>query len=93
MLNLQIPKYYKVKRGDTVRKVASLFSLPPSLIVYQNGLTKEVREGQILRLFQEGGNLYTVKLGDSKKLLCGSEENFLKRNGTTVFYPGQSVFL
>ena len=93
MLKMQIPKYYQVKKGQTIAKIASAFCLPPSLIVRENRLKEEVFEGQILRIPKVRGDLYTVRLGDDKKLLCGSEKNFEERNGTDVLYPYQKIFL
>ena len=93
MLKTEIPKYYKVKLGQTVEKIAQAFCLPPSLLVKENALKSQPYEGQILKIPQTRGNLYTVRLGDDKTLLCGSEENFKKKNGTDLLYPYQNVFL
>lgn len=90
---MKIPKYYQVKSGQTLVKIAEFFSLPPTLIVKENNLKEEVYEGQILRMPKAQGNLYVVCLGDSKKLLCGSEENFQKKNGTNLLFPYQKIFL
>ena len=59
----------------------------------ENGLNEEVKSGQLLMIPKERGNLYVVKEGDTKSLLCGSAENYEKRNGTPVFYLGMQVVL
>lgn len=90
---MQIPKYYQVKKGQTIERIAERFSLPPSLLVKENGLKQQVYAGQILRIPIVSGNLYTVKLGDDKTLVCGNEENYRKKNGTELLYPYQKIFL
>ena len=86
-------QYYKVKEGQTVEGIAAFFCVSPRLLARENGLQCEVRAGQILRIPSEKGNAYTVCAGDSKALLCGSEEAFEKKNGTDVCYIGMRVVL
>lgn len=93
MLKIEKPKFYKVKKGQTVRSVAAAFGVPPTLLVSINNLEREAEEGMILQIPKEDGNLYTVQAGDSKKLLSGSDENYEKRNKTPLCYPGLTVFV
>lgn len=85
--------FYRVKKGQTLNKIASAFSVPARLIAVENGLQEEVRGGEILKIPAQGGNLYAVRGGESKRLLCGGEEAFLKKNGTRCLYPTQKVLL
>lgn len=84
---------YRVKKGQTLQDVASAFSRPARLIAAFNGLTEEVREGEIIFIPETEGNLYTVRGGESKSLLCGSAESFAKKNGTDCLYPTQEIIL
>ena len=93
MLQCVVPKYYKVKDGQSLLDIAKAFCVSEFLRAKCNGLTTQPRCGQILRIPSERGNAYTVKAGDSKALLCGSEENFRLKNGTDVFYLGMRVVL
>ena len=93
MLKTVQVQYYKVKEGQSVRQIAEYFSVSPYLLAKINGLKEEPSSGCILKIPNERGNLYTVKEGDSKALLCGSEEAFEKKNGTDVFYIGMRVVL
>ncbi len=92
-LFLHTPRLYRVKRGQTLEEIAAAFRLPPALIVKKNALTSPLKEGQVLVIPSEKGNLYTVRGGESKTLLCGSPEAFEKKNGTRCLYIGQTVFL
>ena len=92
-LLLQESGIYRVKRGQTLALIAGTFCCPVSLLVRENHLTQEVSEGQVLLIPEGRGNLYTVRGGESKTLLCGSEEEFYKKNGTNCLYPTQKVFL
>ena len=84
-------KFYKVKMGQTVAQIADYFCISPRVLVKENGLQGEPHTGQILRIPPLKGNAYTVREGDDKALLCGSEERFEALNGTTVFYIGMCV--
>ena len=91
MLKTQRNSYYQVKNGQTLRQIADYFSVAESLLVQANALTAPPKTGQILCIPAETGNVYFVREGDTKALLCGSEERFESLNGTSVFYIGMSV--
>ena len=84
---------YRVKKGQTLQDVATAFSRPARLIAAFNNLTEEVREGEIIFIPETEGNLYTVRGGENKTLLCGSQEAFQKKNGTNCLYPTQKILL
>ena len=85
--------YYVVKRGQTAVGIAEYFQIPVTLLVQENRLTAEPSEGEILKIPQMRGHLYEVLAGDSEKLLCGSKENYKKRNGTQILHAGMKIFL
>ena len=93
MLKTIQTKYYKVKEGQTLQQIAEYFSVSPRLLVQANGLSAQPSAGRILEIPEQKGNAYTVREGDVKALLCGSEENFRKKNGTDAFYIGMRVIL
>jgi LysM repeat protein len=93
MLTLRRPQFYKVKEGQTLREIADAFSIPQTLLMQENKITKPLQAGEILYLPATRGNLYTTQAGDSKRLLCGSDENYASRNGTDTLYPTMRVFL
>lgn len=86
-------RYYKVKEGQSLRAIAENFSVSEFLLARENRLSAPIAAGQLLRIPDEKGNAYTVREGDSKALLCGSEENYEKKNGTSVFYIGMRVIV
>lgn len=92
-LSLVLSTYYRVKRGQTLACIARACSCPPRALAAYNGLTCEVCEGQVLRLPPKSYDLYTVRGGESKTLLCGSAGRFEEKNGTKYLYPAQVVFL
>ena len=85
--------FYRVKRGQTLKSIASAFSCPQRLLAAINALQEEVSEGEVLLLPEAEGNLYTVRGGESKALLSGSEEQFFRKNQTHCLYPTQEVIL
>ena len=92
MLHFIEKRIYKVKQGQTLRSLSSEISSTPYILIAENDLTEELYEGQLLYL-PPPASLYTVQAGDGKRLLCGSEEGYKKKNKTDVFYPGQCVVL
>ena len=94
MLKLEIPEYYQVQAEQTLQEIAWVFCISERVLARENCLTQEVQKGQILFIPKsEIGNRYTVKEGDTKSLLCGSEDNFFRRNATNRFYLGMQVIL
>ena len=91
MLKTENRKYYKVKAGQTLREISEYFSVSERLLVQKNGLVAPPQAGQILVVPDERGNAYIVRAGDDKILLCGSAENYRKKNGTDLFYIGMQV--
>ena len=91
MLKTIFRRYYQVKKGQTLEEIADYFSVSERLLAQKIGLTKAPFAGQILTIPTERGNAYTVQEGDTKTLLCGSEENFHRKNGTDAFYIGMRV--
>ncbi len=92
MLKLKEQKWYKVKRGQTLQTIATGLNTTAYALARENDLKEEVYEGQLLRV-PEARPLYTAQAGDDKALLCGSEQAYVKRNGTQAFYPGMRVRL
>jgi hypothetical protein len=84
-------KFYRVKAGQTAAQIAEYFCVAPRLLIKENGLLEEPKAGQILVISSQKGNAYTVRAGEDKALLCGSEKDFERLNGTSVFYIGMSV--
>ena len=93
MLKTKSANFYKVQSGQTLQEIADYFSVSEFLLAKTNGLKSEVSAGMILAIPKECGNAYIVREGDTKSLLCGSEEAFLQKNGTDIFYLGMRVIL
>ena len=93
MLKFDNNHIYKVKEGQRLKEIAEAFCVSEYLLAKENGLTQEPLAGRILYIPKERGNAYTVKAGDTKKLLCGSNEAFLRKNGTEIFYIGMRIIL
>ena len=92
-LQLKTPAYYKVKRGQTLKEIADAFCVAERVIIQCNDLQSEPKEGQILKIPSLTGNRYIAREGDNKRILSGSEENYEKKNGTSLLYLGMRVIL
>lgn len=91
-LSLRRPAVWRVRRGQTLSDVARAFGVPPRLLAAVNALDCEPAGGQLLAV-PPAGDLYTVRGGETKALLCGSAQRFEERNATRCLYPSQQVFL
>ncbi len=92
-LELEQKTYYRLKKGQSLADVANAYGVPPRVLAAFNELKEEPREGRVLELPAERRNLYVVRGGESKAMLCGSDENFEERNRTKLLYIGQIVWL
>lgn len=93
MLKTEFLQFYTVKEGQGIEEIAAYFSVSPYLLARLNGLSAPLKKGMLLKIPNARGNAYRVREGDSKALLCGSDENFLQRNGTEAFYIGMHIIL
>ena len=93
MLKVEIPKFYQVKKGQSLEEIASVFCVSAFLLAKENELSSEPFAGQILCIPAQRGNAYLVQENEDKALLCGNEENFIKKNGTDCLYLGMRVIL
>ena len=93
MLQISVPKYYRVKQGQTVKDVAAAFGVAVGVLIRENALTQELYVGQVLKIPTARGNRYVAQAGDTRTLLCGSDEQYFQKNGTLTLYPGMSVIL
>lgn len=93
MLKIRIPKYYKVKRGQTLRDLSLAFGVAVGVLIRENGLAEELFEGQVLSIPDNRGDRYVAQAGDTKELLCGSDERYFQKNGTHILYPEMYVIL
>ena len=93
MLKLKSKKFHRVQVGQTVAQISEVYKIPARLIVKENALSAEPFEGQILYLPPAKGNYYTAQAGDNKALLCGSRENYERKNGTEILYPQMKVWI
>jgi len=92
-LELLSRRFYRLKKGQTLRDVAKAFSLPPQVLARENGFIEEPQAGAVLYIPERRGNLYTVKGGESISLLCGTKERFVSLNKTTALYPTQTILI
>lgn len=93
MLKLEEKKLHIVKRGQTLSGVARVYQIPEFALVKENELTGELYAGQVLILPEKQGNYYTAQAGDDYALLCGSKENYERKNGTKILYPQMKIWL
>ena len=91
-LRLFRPVFYRVKRGQSLADCARAFGVTKRLLAAANRLTAEPHAGQVL-FIPPSGNLYRVRGGESRTLLCGSPARFLEKNATGRLYPGEEVML
>lgn len=93
MIQISVPKYYRVKQGQKIKDIAFAFGVAVGILIKENGLTEEPWQGQCLYIPNVRGNRYLAQAGDTKALLCGDDEKYYQKNGTYILYPGMSVIL
>jgi murein DD-endopeptidase MepM/ murein hydrolase activator NlpD len=94
-------KTYKVRKGDSVSKIAASFSVSMDAIIASNGISnaRSLREGEVIRIPNMDGIPYTVKNGDSlssiSKTMGVPLEAILDANDiqSDVINAGQTLFI
>jgi murein DD-endopeptidase MepM/ murein hydrolase activator NlpD len=94
---------YRVKKGDSVSRIAAAFSISMDAIIASNGISnaRRLREGETLRIPNMDGIPYTVKKGDNLSKISASlgvpleavlDANDIQSDtitqGTVLFIPG-----
>jgi murein DD-endopeptidase MepM/ murein hydrolase activator NlpD len=94
---------YRVKKGDSVSKIAAAHAISMDAIIASNGISnaRRLREGETLRLPNMDGIPYTVKRGDSLSKISAAmgvpltailDANDIQTDtitqGTVLFIPG-----
>lgn len=75
-------KQYKVRRGDTIAKIAAKFDISEDTIKLANGGIKTVRAGKVLTILPVSGVLYNIKEGDVVEAIANkynTDPNAIKR--------------
>lgn len=93
MLKLEVKQFHTVRAGQTLRAIAQTYQIPERVLAKENSLTCEPTVGSVLRLPIQQGDYYTAQAGDTKALLCGSKENYERKNGGSILYPEMKVWL
>jgi len=92
---------YKVKKGDSVSKIAAAFSVSMDAIIASNNITnaRSLRENEVIRIPNMDGIPYTVKSGDSLSGISQSMgvplEAILDANDiqNDVIFSGMNLFI
>ncbi len=90
--------FYRVEKGDRILNISQKFNIPFCKIILQNGLIREVSEGDLLYLEQDETNtVYTVKPTDTLEKIserfCVKKEEIIEKNGTDFVFYGLKIYL
>ena len=89
--------FYRVKENDTVKSLSLKFKIPSTIIIYQNRLTEEISNGDLLFLTKTNDRIYTVELFDTLEIVakkfCVSEEEILEKNKTPYLIYGEIIII
>lgn len=89
--------FYRVKNFDTVRSLSKKFQIPSTLIIYQNRLTEEICEGDILYLTKSDDIVYKVDLLDTAESVAKkfgvSVQEILDKNKTPYLIYGEIIII
>ena len=89
--------FYRVNKGDGILSVAKQFGVPPTSLIKDNELSREVEEGDIIFIKGKSGTLYDVKpfdTVDSVEAKFGvSAEKIKSENGVDFLFYGLTVLI
>ena len=85
---------YRVGENETLLSISTKFKIPVTIIIADNGLTREVENGDVL-LLKRNGTYYTVQLTDTVESIAQkfnlSVEEFLQKNRIDYVFYGLTV--
>jgi murein DD-endopeptidase MepM/ murein hydrolase activator NlpD len=92
---------YQVAKGDTLSEIADKFNVNMDSVISFNNIqaARSLRPGQILKVPNMSGILYTAKLGDTVSSIAEhfsvSADRLIETNGllSSAIDPGKSLFL
>lgn len=89
--------FYRVKEGDDLFKISAKFNLPPTIIVAENRLKSEPKEGDVLYLKIPDGTAYMVKPEDTAVSIAQkfgtTEEELLEKNKIPYVFAGEILII
>ena len=85
---------YRVGENETLLSISTKFKIPFTIIIADNGLTREVEYGDVL-LLKRNGTYYTVQLTDTVESIAQkfnlSVEELLQKNRIDYVFYGLTV--
>ena len=85
---------YRVGENETLLSISTKFKIPFTIIIADNGLTREVEYGDVL-LLKRNGTYYTVQLTDTVESIAEkfnlSVEELLQKNRIDYVFYGLTV--
>lgn len=89
--------FYRVKNLDTLRSISKKFNIPTTVIIYDNNLTEEISEGDLLYLSRPCGTPYVVGVLDTldsiESKFCVKREEILDKNKTPYLIYGEIIII
>ena len=88
---------YRAEEGDTVLSLSERFSTTPTRIILSNGLTEELKAGEIVKIEKIDGTPYIVRPSDTLESLSGYNEEkrreIMNKNKTDYIFVGQKIYI
>ena len=89
--------FYRVQKGDSVASVGARFEVPPSAIIKTNGLTSDIREGDVIFVEKPSGRVYSVRPFDTIESIAAkfgvSAEEIKRANGVDYAFYGLDLIV
>lgn len=89
--------FYRVIDSDSVLSLAARFNVPPIVIIKDNALTAEVRDGDVVFIQRAGGKTYTATPFDTVESVAEKfrvEANAIRElNGVEYLFYGLTVVI
>ena len=89
--------FYRVEKDDTVAGLSARFGVPPIFIVRDNGLKREIAEGDILYIENRAGKIYDAKPFDTIESVAERfgvlPEDIREANGVDYLFYGLKIVI
>jgi hypothetical protein len=90
-------KFYRVKKGETLKLISEQFKIPELVIINDNNLKAEIDCGDMLLINSYNLRIYEVKhlekIDDICKKFLMTKGEFVHINGVDYVFGGMKVFV
>lgn len=94
---MSMKKFFYRVENDSVLSLSEKFGVPPTVIIKENRLKREIARGDVLLITLQDGKRYAVQPTDTLKKVAArfgvSEKELCEKNGVDYLFYGLTLLI